>query len=290
MHQYRSGDVDLSDPVLHRVLAERGRGLDDGLRVHEHQLAQSPVSESGRLEMRSRHLSNDAPRYSPRNDLAHLLEYRQERELHVLERSGPEARAGRTQDEPGDPVAMPAPQELGDRASQRIADSDESPELQGIGERDDVVGGIFEREGLRPSNSLSMPAKVRCDDVESMLEGRERREPIEGRRCAKTVQKDDGRGTGQTLALVDEGRAATRHLDHPPGGSGGLEPLRWRLRCSARPYRDDRARLTPHLRRQLPLSSPANRTRDLPATWNAVLRSSCRTRFRRTVPRDGGSR
>jgi hypothetical protein len=112
---------------------------------------------------------------------------------------------------------------LGDGTAQRIADSDESPELQCIGECDDVVGGIFEREGLRRSNSLSMTAKVGCDDVESMLEGWERREPVERRRCAKTVQKDDGRGAGETLALANKGRAATGHLDHAPRGK------RWRM-------------------------------------------------------------
>ena len=65
--------------------------------------------------------------------------------------------------------AVPAPDQLRDRAAHRVADDGEALDAERVGDRDDVVGAVLEGERLRP-DPAAVPALVERDHAVALGE------------------------------------------------------------------------------------------------------------------------
>jgi hypothetical protein len=220
VHEYRRGHVDLADPGLSRVPTQGGSGLPDSLRIPSQQLSPGPIGEAGVRQLRACEVSDDVPRKCFGQEPSCQCDRRQGSEHQMFGGRGAEPVAGRAHDQPGHSIGMTAPNELRDGTAHRVPHGDESLDTQSVGERDDVVGRVFERERRRGSNSSPMAPMIGRDDVKLVLEHRERREPVEGCSGAEAVQQHQGWRIGRPLALVREGRPPARQHNLSHAGQG----------------------------------------------------------------------
>ena len=116
---------------------------------------------------------------------------------------------------------MPAPDELGDRATHGVADGDDGLEAENLGEGGDVIGAVLETKGPAAANPPAVTPMVEGDDVEVMAERLEAAEPVQGGGGGPPVEEDQGGRAGRAGDLV--------HVRRPPSGqlhgSGGGQ--RW---------------------------------------------------------------
>ena len=141
-------------------------GLDDAAGVVAGQLPQGPppqrLGHAGGQEAggcvpaaaRRRHHARDGQRQTEGTETG---------EAHAVVHAAAEVAAGGAQHQPLDAVTMAPPEQLGDRATHRVAGGEEAVDLEDIGQRGDVVGAVGEPEA-RGADSPAVAAVVEGDD------------------------------------------------------------------------------------------------------------------------------
>ena len=103
---------------------------------------------------------------------------------------------------------MPAPQQLRDRAAERVADSDDRTDVERIERGGRVVGTVGEPEAPAVANAPTMPPHVDRDHVEVLAQRVEHAEPVEAAARHPTVKQQQRWSAGWSLDTTHERRAA----------------------------------------------------------------------------------
>ena len=217
----RRRDVDLADPAARVVRAQRLARLDDHAPVVPAQLGRDPrgrrCARRGRTGATGTDGANAASRAAPRR----AEHPRLVREPGGVNRDEPGRR--RAEHEPGDEVAVPAPQQLRDRSAHRVSDRDHRPGVELDERRGAVVGAVREAEDAPRPQAARVAAQVGRDDPEMVAERRRTtwnqfRPPLATQPCSSSsVGAPGGPAISRTNVVPRRGSSSWR-----PGGSVGL--------------------------------------------------------------------
>lgn len=195
----RGRHVDIAEPEPRVEASQSSGGLDDRRRLRAFDLGREVAPTVG-----VRHVLEHALRLRlPEGIRSSSGGDRSERLDQIGGLSLPRAReacGGGAQHQSGDALPVPPPGELRDGAAHRITDSDETVDLQKLGQCGDVVGTLLEPKWSAQRQAAAVAAVVRCEHPEVLSECLEGRTPVQSGSGGKAVQEhDDGgaRGPGK---------------------------------------------------------------------------------------------
>ena len=216
----RGGYIDLAEPVERREPAEGGARFQLRGEVEARELLQRPVLVVTTLAQQvlvGQPLAGRIGRGAGETGKARETEEPQGLLSAVVEHAG-----RRTQHESVDELRVATPQQLGHRATHRIADGDATLDAELARQRGGVVSGVLEREGAAGSHAAPVAAMVGGDHPEPAAERGVGAVEVEIGGHGPAVQQEQCRGAGWTLDLTYERGAAPGQVHRAARGKARL--------------------------------------------------------------------